>query len=158
MWAMMPMLRTFVRSVSTSRAMVVTPPLAWWAVLGKESVGRTVGPSPPVVREGLVRLGHLVRVLAALDRGTKSVAGVQQFVHQPVDHRLLTALPGEGDQPTQPERGGPDRPHLDRHLVGGTTDAAALDLDRRLDVVQRALEGDHGVGAGLVPATFHGAV
>src|SRR5882724_10038741 len=99
MWAMMPMLRTFVRSVSTSRAMVVTPPLAWWAAVGKEPVERTVCPSPPVVREGLVRLGHLVGVLAALDRGTKSVAGVQQLVHQPLDHRLLTACPGVGDQP-----------------------------------------------------------
>jgi len=38
------------------------------------------------------------------------------------------------------------------------TDAAALHLDRRLDVVKRALQGDHRVGAGLLAAAFHGAV
>src|SRR5919206_4850935 len=37
---------------------------------------------PAVVREGLVRLGHLVGVLTALDRGTQTVAGVEQLVHQ----------------------------------------------------------------------------
>src|SRR3712207_7121423 len=45
---------------------------------------------PAVVREGLVRLGHLVGVLAALDRGAQTVARVEQFVHQALGHRLLT--------------------------------------------------------------------
>src|ERR671916_2797530 len=52
---------------------------------------------PAVVREGLVRLGHLVGVLAALDRGAQTVARVQQLVHQALGHRLLAAgAPGPG--------------------------------------------------------------
>src|SRR5579884_2534271 len=100
MCAMMPMLRTRPRSVRTSWAMVVLPPLAWVALWGG---WRTIGPSPAVVRERLVGLGHLVGVLAALDRRAESVAGVQQLVHQPLDHGLLPALPGEGHNPAQPE-------------------------------------------------------
>src|SRR4051812_32532847 len=46
-------------------------------------------PSPAVVREGLVGLGHLVGVLAALDRGAQAVAGVEQLVHEALGHRLL---------------------------------------------------------------------
>src|SRR3978361_1118382 len=47
--------------------------------------------SPAVVREGLVRLGHLVRVLAPLDGGTEAVARVEQLVHEALGHRLLAA-------------------------------------------------------------------
>jgi hypothetical protein len=47
---------------------------------------------------------------------------------------------------------------LDRHLVGRATDAAGLDLERRLDVVERALEGLRRVGAGLLAAALEGAV
>ena len=55
--------------------------------------------SPAVVGEGAVGLGHLVGVLAALDRGTQAVGGVQDLVHQTLGHRLLAALRGEADQP-----------------------------------------------------------
>src|SRR5215471_17022549 len=44
---------------------------------------------PAVVRESLVGLRHLVRVLTALNARAKAVAGVQQLVHQPLGHRLL---------------------------------------------------------------------
>src|SRR3954469_5082533 len=100
--------------------MVVLPPL-WadtagsspWSDSGLEGGGRTVGPSPPVVREGLVRLGHLVDVLAALDCGAQTVARIQQLVHEALDHGLLTTLLGEGHQPAEAERGLADRTHLD---------------------------------------------
>src|SRR4028118_1190781 len=55
-----------------------------WGRGGVPSGGRL----PAVVREGLVRLGHLVGVLAALDRGTEAVAGVEQLVHEALGHRL----------------------------------------------------------------------
>src|SRR5207253_154378 len=61
--------------------------------------------SPAVVREGLVRLGHLVGVLAALDRRTETVARVEQLVHQALGHRLLATGPAVLDQPAQAERG-----------------------------------------------------
>jgi hypothetical protein len=48
--------------------------------------------------------------------------------------------------------------HLDRHLVGRATDATAANLEGRLDVVKRALEGDDRVVAGLLPAALESAV
>ena len=44
--------------------------------------------------------------------------------------------------------------NLDRNLVGGATDAAAAHLEGGLDVVESALEGDHGIGARLVAGLF----
>src|SRR5699024_8030099 len=98
------------------------------------------------------------RVLAALHRGAQTVAGVQDLVHQTLGHRLLTTLTRVADQPAQGQGGGAVRLHLDRDLVGRTTDAAALDLQRGADVVQGTLERGDGVGAGLGTDTFHGAV
>src|SRR5690606_20633635 len=88
MCAMMPMLRTFLRSVSTSCATgcFLTP---------------GVPGLPAVVREGAVGLGHLVRVLAALDRGAEAVRGVQDLVLQALGHRLLTTTLGVADEPAQ---------------------------------------------------------
>src|SRR6476659_2018042 len=85
--------------------------------------------SPAVVREGLVGLGHLVRVLATLHRGAETVAGVEDLVHEALGHGLLTALPRVADEPAQGESRGPVRLDLDRHLVGRTADATGLDLD-----------------------------
>src|SRR3954463_11494580 len=95
--------------------------------------------SPAVVREGLVGLGHLVGVLAALHRGTEAVGGVEDLVHEPVGHGLLAALRGVADQPAQRQGRPPGALYLDRDLVGRATDAAGLDLDRRLHVVHGAL-------------------
>src|ERR1700712_3717321 len=138
MWAMIPMLRTLPRSVSTSRA------TRFLFLLGDHrdglvglAAGCGAGPatvlvagavSPAVVRERLVRLRHLVRVLATLDGRAEAVRGVEQLVAEAVDHRLLAARPRVGDQPAQPERGRAAGAHLDRHLVGRATDTAAADL------------------------------
>src|SRR4028119_482885 len=72
---------------------------------------------PAVVREGLVRLGHLVGVLAALDRGTEAVAGVEQLVHEALGHRLLAARPAVLDEPAQAEGGAAGGADLDRDLA-----------------------------------------
>src|SRR6478752_3744204 len=114
--------------------------------------------SPAVVREGLVGLGHLVRVLATLHRGAEAVAGVEDLVHEALGHGLLTTLTRVADQPAQGQRGGAAGADLDRDLVGRATDAAAADLEGRLDVVERALEGDDRVGAGLLAAALEGDV
>src|SRR6478609_5676862 len=106
MCAMMPMLRTLFRSVSTSCATAVIP---LFRLLQSSGVGlrpgdRAVGTgrqSPAVVREGPVRLGHLVGVLTPLDGGAQAVAGVEDLVGQPLDHGLLAALPREAHQPAQ---------------------------------------------------------
>src|SRR5579875_1859476 len=121
MWAMIPMLRTLARTDST----VVTALVSSRLLVAAFS-------SPAVVREGLVRLGHLVGVLTPLDGGAEAVARVEQLVHQPLGHRLLAALPGVPDQPAQRQGGAAAGPHLDRHLVRRPADPPALHLDRRL--------------------------
>src|SRR3954452_21250316 len=126
---------------------------------GSPARAGAAGPAlPAVVREGLVGLGHLVGVLAALDRRTQTVARVEQLVHQTLGHRLLPAGAAVLDQPAQAQGGAARGAHLDRHLVGRTTDAAAADLEGRLDVVQRTLERDDRVGVGLRPGALEGAV
>src|SRR5688500_2345265 len=102
MCAMMPMLRTLLRSVRTSCATFVFSSRSRcvrFRVRGGAS-GRSPGAppvgrghrgrgSPAVVREGLVGLGHLVGVLATLDRGTEAVGRVEDLVHEALGHRLL---------------------------------------------------------------------
>src|SRR3954452_11933229 len=163
MCAMMPMLRTLLRSVVMSTA---TESL-FLRVEKRLGCGRrtpvlsAVFPSrrsPAVVGEGLVGLGHLVGVLALLHSGTEAVGGVEDLVHQALGHRLLTASGGVADQPAQGQGHGARTAHLDRDLVGGATDAAAPDLEGRLHVVQRTLQRDDRVGAGLLAAALEGAV
>src|SRR5256885_16847309 len=113
MCAMMPMLRSLARAASA--AATVIPTSSRWSVL------------PAVMREGLVGLCHLVRVLAPLYRGTEAVARVEQLVHQPLDHGLLPTGPRVRDEPAQAKGGGPGGAHPDRHLIGGATDTAAAD-------------------------------
>src|SRR3954471_6072849 len=114
--------------------------------------------SPAVVREGLVRLGHLVGVLAALDSGTEAVGGVEDLVHEALGHGLLATGGGVADQPAQRQGHRPGAADLNGDLVGRTADAAAANLEGGLDVVERALERHDGVGAGLVAAALEGAV
>ncbi len=106
--------------------------------------------SPAVVRERLVGFSHLVGVLATLHGRAETVARVEKLVGQTLHHGLLTTLTREGNQPAQGQRGGTAGANLDRDLVGGATDAAAADLEGGLDVVERALEGDDRIGAGLL--------
>ncbi len=113
---------------------------------------------PAVVREGLVGLGHLVGVLATLHGSAQAVAGVEDLVHQALGHGLLATGAGVTDHPAQRQGGGAARTDLDRNLVRGATDAAGLDLKSRLDVLQRALERDDGVGTGLLADALEGAV
>src|SRR5262249_11081744 len=87
---------------------------------------------------------------AALHRGTDAVAGIQELVGEALGHGLLTALPGVADEPADGEGVGAGGLDLDRHLVGGTADATALDLELRLDVLDRPLEGGDRLGAGLL--------
>src|ERR1035437_6597901 len=113
---------------------------------------------PAVMREGLVRLGHLVRVFATLHSGTKAVTRVEDLVHQTLGHGLLATLTGVTNHPAESQRGRPATLDLDRNLVGRATNTAALDLKGRLDVVERALERDDRVGSGLGTSALEGSV
>src|SRR3712207_5525326 len=86
MCAMIPMFRVL---ASWAPLLAITSPRAGCPCAGAggrpgvpPTAGAGGGALPAVVREGLVRLGHLVGVLAALDRGAQTVAGVEQLVHQ----------------------------------------------------------------------------
>src|SRR5690606_3924214 len=61
-------------------------------------------------------------------------------------------------EPAQRQGGAARGTHLDRHLVGRTTDTTAADLEGRLDVVERALQRDDRVVARLLAAALKGAV
>src|ERR1019366_3129494 len=113
---------------------------------------------PAVMREGLVRLGHLVRVFATLHSGTKAVARVKDLVHQALGHGLLATLTGVTHHPAQSQGGRATTLDLDRNLVGRATNTSGLDLKSRLDVVERALERDDRIGACLGPSTLERAV
>src|SRR5580700_280999 len=154
---MIPMFRTLASSTAVWVATASFPRSLVGSAASSYSSGgaacrRRPAFSPAVVGEGLVGFGHLVGVLAALHARPEAVARVQQLVHEPLGHGLLAALPGVGHDPAQRQRGAAGGTDLDRHLVGRATDPAAADLQRRLHVVQRALEGDYRIVAGLIPA------
>src|SRR5947208_1519762 len=73
------------------------------------------GRLPAVVRERLVRLGHLVHIVAALDRGPRGVHGVHELARQTVGHAVLAPLPGVPHQPADGEGGGAPGANLDRY-------------------------------------------
>src|SRR5436853_2905804 len=130
MCAMIPMFR--VRASGYSRltsAPLPDPPVCWpfsifSAVSATDSrsfagvaisdpAHRTPGPrarlggahrSPSVVREGAVRLRHLVHVLATLHRDAVALGGVHDLPDQPLGHRVLCALAREVREPTERER------------------------------------------------------
>ncbi len=115
--------------------------------------------SPAVVGECLVGFGHAVGFFALLDGAATVFRGVDQFSSQLLRHGVLAALARGVDQPAHGQGHLARRTHFDRHLVGGTTDAARLDFDRRSDVVQSLLHQFNGVGAAvLLGDHVHGAV
>ena len=100
------------------------------------------------MREGAVRFRHAVRVFALLHGVAAVVGRIEQFARQAGRHGVLAATAGRRDQPADRQRLGALRTNLDRHLIGRTTDAAAADLNARLDVVQRIMEHAQRVALG----------
>src|SRR5215210_5211744 len=108
---------------------------------------------PLEMAEGLVGLGHLVGVLAALDGGAEAVGGIDELRSELLAHALAAALPGGLDEPAHAERQPAIAPDLDRNLVGRATDAARLDLDDRRGVAQGRLHDlDSGPACGRLRA------
>src|SRR6478735_437672 len=147
MWAMMPMLRTLLRSVSTSCA-TGCPPKSCWGEDGADAATRVAASAcrlPAVVGECLVRLGHLVSVLTTLHSGAEAVGRVEDLVGEALGHGLLAASLGVAGEPAQRQGVRAVRLDLDRNLVGGATDATRPDLEGRAHVVECLLQGDDGV-------------
>src|SRR2546428_3622322 len=90
--------------------------------------------------EGLVGLGHLVRLFFAPDRAARVVRRVDELAGEAVGHRLARALARGLDEPAHRERGATVRADLDRDLVRRATHAARLHLNKRRGVLQRLVE------------------
>src|SRR5262245_30337022 len=120
MWAMIPMFRVF--ASGTCRVTVISPAL------------------PLEMAEGLVGLGHLVGVLAPLDRSAEAVHRVDELGGELLGHALAAALAGRLDEPADAKRQAPIAADLDGDLVGRAADAAGLDLDDRGRVAEGGLQ------------------
>src|SRR3984885_12668765 len=90
-------------------------------------------------------------VFTLLNRRTAVVHCIEQFVREPVFHRVLATLAGGIDQPADRQGLAPFCANLHRHLIGRTADAAGPHLNRRLHVVQSLME--HAYRIGLRTAT-----
>src|SRR5690606_39069737 len=117
---------------------------------------------PTEVAEGLVGLGHLVRVLAFLHRGSTTFGGIEQFTGQAQIHRFFAALLGSFTQPAHGEGQAAHGAHFNRHLIVRATDTAAFHFDDRLDVVDGGVEDFQGFFASfrldLLKGTIHDAL
>src|SRR3970040_2735102 len=144
MWATMPMFLVFSRPTRLGVITVAAnvPP--------RPSLSQSCLRSPAVVREGLVRLGHAVRVLALLHGAALPGGGIQDLRRQFGRHApAVFALPGVVHEPAQTERHPPLQPYLDRHLIGGTADPPRPHLQQRHDVAERLVQHLRRILAGL---------
>src|ERR1700694_557832 len=125
------------------RSVVVVLPASMWAMMPmflQRSNGTVLGTTldsfwapnsaslPSVMRERLIGLRHTVYILFLLDCGALPGGGVQQLITQLVDHALLTARPGIGNQPADRERRATVGIHFHRYLIVRSTHAPALDF------------------------------
>src|SRR6202000_833089 len=106
----------------------------------------------------LVGLRHAMGVFALLHRGAAVVGGIHQLGGEAIGHRLLRAAARGGDDPADRQRLGAIGADFDRHLVGGTADAAGAHFEVRLHVGERLVERLHRVALGLLLDLGHGAV
>src|SRR3990167_1370176 len=91
------------------------------------------------VRERLVGFGHAVHFIALLHGAAAAFPGLEQLIGQTGGHRLLAALAGRLLQPAHGQGHPAHGANFHGNLVVRTADAAGLDFDHRLDVV----DGDH---------------
>src|SRR5215469_3075212 len=91
-WAMMPIFRY--RSRGVVRAIKATPPGAKRGE-GRQGKSRFVRGGcvglPTVVREGLVGIGHTMRILPPLHRSAAIARGVEQLPRKPLFHGVFRA-------------------------------------------------------------------
>jgi len=91
------------------------------------------------MRESLVGLCHTVDILLALESGALFLVGSLDFSSQFQSHSLFAAFAREADKVLHSDRLFALGADFGRHLESGTTDTAALHLDRRSDVGQSLL-------------------
>src|SRR6185312_16313076 len=165
MCAEIPMFRY--RSMGVARATVNTPLVEGLSGRIPRQPGGLQGGYPPfttlpaVVCEGLVGLGHAVRIFALTDSGAATLSGIHQLVGETERHGLLAAVTSSLDDPTHGQCLATSRPNFNGDLVGRTADAAGLHLDDRLHVVQGSgqhFDGFRALLAGLLADAVEGTV
>ena len=102
-----------------------------------------------IVGKSLVGLGHLVRILALLDRAADTVGGVDDLSSQTSRHGLLATGAAVSGQPAQAEGLAAGRANFQRNLIVSAADTAGLALEVRHDVLHCLLEHLERVVAGL---------
>src|SRR3989304_9098809 len=83
---------------------------------------RTFPGLPLEMAEGLVGLGHLVGVLAPLDRGAEAIHRVDELGRELLAHALAAPLAGGLDEPADAQREAAIAADLDGALGGGAPD------------------------------------
>jgi hypothetical protein len=74
----------------------------------------------------------------------------REFRRQTIGHRLFAATARVGNDPANCQGTAPFLVNFDRHLISRTANASRLHFDRRLHVVDGALENLQRLFAGLV--------
>ena len=92
------------------------------------------------VGESLVGFGHLVRIVLLADSVAFTVLGSNEFGSKAIGHVGFVAVTGGIEEPTESKSLGAVRSHFHGNLVVGTTDAAGLDFDLGLDIVEADFE------------------
>src|SRR6185437_5335238 len=147
MWAMMPMFLQ--RSNGT---VLGTTFYSFWApkiLVSKPEI------SPPVVREGFIGFRHAMHVFFFLDGRALTVGGIKQFIRQLINHALLTASAGVGDEPADRKRRAAVGIDLDRHLIVRATHATGLNFEQRLGVLDGLFEQLQAFVSALLLEVLH---
>src|SRR5262252_5117907 len=109
---------------------------------------------PAVVREGLIRVGHPMRIFPPLHRDATIIGSVEEFTREPFLHRVFRAIPRTRDEPPNSQRLATVRSYFDRNLIGGAADAPGANLDRGAHVVESVMKDAQRI----LPATFGDSV
>src|SRR5215831_709045 len=123
MCAIIPMFRTF--SIAVGRSCIFSA---------------TFISLVPEVAESFVAFGHPVGLLFALHRTAGVLRSIKNLEGELLAHTLPAPLPRETHDPPAREGQPALRPDLDRHLIGGATDAPRLDLEKWRGVAKRKVE------------------
>src|SRR5262245_4319648 len=149
MWAMIPMFRIRARSVFLPAGFLDmgerNSRLSRRRTLKTNRGGhrcpprlRNASPLPGEVAERLVRLGHLVDVLALGERAALALGRGDELLRERDRERTAAAAAARDlEDPAERERLLALAAHLDRDLVVRAADAPAAHLDHRLHVLDR---------------------
>ena len=111
-----------------------------------------------VVSESLVRLCHLVGILALLNSTAQVVAGIHDLASQTLTHGLLRTSARVLGDPAKAQGLTTLRTNFHRDLIGGAAYTASLNFERRHDVLHRLGEYFQRFTSGLLTDNIESTV